>query len=124
MANIQTQTAMYLLIGLDEALRPRIEGYEWENSPGGMLEATMWIEDELAPQVMLLVTTRNVQPETDLHWSTWLYKICEGIGGAIGNWVVKHQRWPEQHEVESDCINPMLDAHLQDAADFYRENAA
>lgn len=124
MANIQTQTAMYLLVGLDEALRPRSEGYDWKNSPGGMVEATMWIEEEFAPQVILQATTRNVNPDTDMYLPSWLYVICEGIGHSLGDWIVANNRWPEAHEIETDVIAPCMGEWMQKEADEYRADVA
>lgn len=111
--NLTVQSLVYVAIGLDDEIGD--VGYEWKDSPGGMLEATWWLEEEVVSVLVTKAEERGV-PICDLYPSDWLYTVCETFGSLLGRKIKDTDSWPDSATV-SEIIEDVLNSWLPSCVD-------
>ena len=82
MQNLKTQTAIYIVQGLNSIVIIPFE--DFEGSPGGELETTLWVEKDAVTALYNAAELSKIAIDLTKP-STWLYKVAFEFGVAIGN---------------------------------------
>ena len=82
MQNLKTQTAIYIVQGLNNIVIIPFE--DFEGSPGGELETTLWVEEKATKALYSAAELSRINIELAKP-SIWLRNVAYDFGIAIGD---------------------------------------